>query len=193
MADTIAVMNAGKIEQMGAPQEIYDLPSTAFAANFLGQTNLLPGKVVARGDVVDVEAFGQVFAIPASRLSTTSNEVIVGVRPEKMSIRTDGSAVPAGHNSVSGTVVDASFVGVSTQYLVRSAWGQDFIAFEQNLSTGDRPVRGDNAVVSWDPDNSFGLDGGDSLTAGIEEDLLEVGGYTAADVEAGNTPAGFGG
>ena len=49
MADTIAVMNSGRIEQMGAPQEIYDTPHTAFAANFLGQSNLIPGEVVERG------------------------------------------------------------------------------------------------------------------------------------------------
>ena len=64
MADTIAVMNSGRIEQMGAPQEIYDTPHTAFAANFLGQSNLIPGKVIERGEQVTVRAFGQVLTLP---------------------------------------------------------------------------------------------------------------------------------
>ena len=57
MADTIAVMNEGKIEQMGSPTELYDNPKTAFVANFLGQSNLIPGMVVDRdGDfnIVDI-------------------------------------------------------------------------------------------------------------------------------------------
>ena len=71
MADTIAVMNSGRIEQIGAPQEIYDTPRTAFAANFLGQSNLIPGEVVVgRGDMVTVRAFGQVLTLPAAKLSS---------------------------------------------------------------------------------------------------------------------------
>ena len=71
MADTVAVMNEGRIEQMGAPQAIYDTPRTAFAANFLGQSNLFPGVVVGRGDVVTVRAFGQTVVLPAAKEWTT--------------------------------------------------------------------------------------------------------------------------
>jgi spermidine/putrescine transport system ATP-binding protein len=79
-------------------------------------------------------------------------------------------------------------VGVSTQYLVATAWGQELIAFEQNMSSADRPVVGDTVTVSWEPGHTFGLDGGDDLNAGIDEDLLEVGHYSASDVEAGLAP-----
>jgi spermidine/putrescine transport system ATP-binding protein len=188
MADTIAVMNSGRIEQLGAPQEIYDTPRTAFAANFLGQSNMLPGTVVGRGDMVTVKAFGQVLTLPKEKVSTDSDRVILGVRPEKLQLHRAGVEAPAGSNTLAGVITDASFVGVSTQYLVATAWGQELIAFEQNMSSSDRPVVGDTVTVSWEPGHTFGLDGGDDLNAGIDEDLLEVGHYSASDVEAGLAP-----
>jgi spermidine/putrescine transport system ATP-binding protein len=188
MADTIAVMNSGRIEQMGAPQEIYDTPHTAFSANFLGQSNLIPGQVVERGDTIAVRAFGQVLRLPAAKLSSTSDRVIVGVRPEKLHLHRVGTDVPSGHNVLNGVITDASFFGVSTQYLVATPWGQELIAFEQNMSSGSRPAVGETVQMSWEPSHSFGFDGGDDMNAGIEEDLLEVGHYTAADAAAGVAP-----
>ena len=188
MADTIAVMNSGRIEQLGAPREIYDTPRTAFAANFLGQSNLVPGEVADRGDTVVVRAFGHALSVPAERVATASNKVIVGVRPEKLHLHRAGAEVPAGRNTLTGVVTDASFVGVSTQYLVALPWGQELIAFEQNATTGDRPMVGETVAVSWEPNHTFGLDGGEDLNAGIDDELLEVGPYTASDAEAGLAP-----
>jgi spermidine/putrescine transport system ATP-binding protein len=188
MADTIAVMNEGKIEQLGGPQEIYDTPRSAFAANFLGQSNMFPGEVVERGDTVVVRAFDGVFRLPADKLSTTSDQVIVGVRPEKLQLHRAGDEVASGRNSVVGVITDASFVGVSTQYLVAAPWGQEIIAFEQNLSAGDRPRVGERVTLSWDPSHAFGLDGSDDLNAGVDRDVRDVGYYTAADAKAGLAP-----
>lgn len=188
MADTVAVMNQGRIEQLGAPQELYDAPRTAFAANFLGQSNLVPGTVVERGEILAVQAFGQVLAVPAAKVGTTSDRVILGVRPEKLHLSPAGEQPPAGRNVLTGTVTDRSFVGVSTQYLITMPWGQEIIAFEQNLTVGARPVRGDEVVLSWDPEHTFGLDGSDDLTAGIDGDLRDVGPWTAADAAQGLAP-----
>ncbi len=188
MADTIAVMNHGRIEQLGAPQAIYDTPRTAFAANFLGQSNLVPGEVVGRGDVVTISAFGQHFTLPAVNVASDSDKIIVGVRPEKLSLHRAGEEVPAGRNTLSGVVTDASFVGVSTQYLVATGWGQELIAFEQNSTSADRPRVGSTITVSWHPEHSFGLDGSDDLNAGIDGDVREVGFYSAADAVAGTAP-----
>ncbi len=188
MADTIAVMNQGRIEQLGAPQEIYDTPRTAFAANFLGQSNLVPGNVVRRGDMVTISAFGQEFSLPAVNVATSSDKLIVGVRPEKLALHRSGEQVSAGRNSLTGVVTDTSFVGVSTQYLVATPWGQELIAFEQNMTSGDRPAVGSTVTVSWLPEHSFGLDGSDDLNAGIDGDVREVGFYSAADAVAGVAP-----
>jgi spermidine/putrescine transport system ATP-binding protein len=118
MADTIAVMNQGKIEQMGSATDLYEAPKTAFVANFLGQCNLIKGKVTSRsGDKAVVTAKGLNFEVPLSRVATSNDSVFLGVRPEKL--RLDDTGI----NSIKNCVVtDRSFVGTSTQYMVRSPW-----------------------------------------------------------------------
>lgn len=186
MADTVAVMNVGRIEQMGSPTDIYELPRTAFVANFLGQSNLIPGRATGTdGDTIVVEAFGLSFGVAAARNNAPGSSVIVGVRPEKLGVLPAARAdeVPTGHNRVTGRVTDASFTGVSTQYLVEAAWGQELMVFEQNLAVGDRVRAGDDVVVHWSPAHSFGLDGGEDITAGVEPDVLELEQATAALVD----------
>lgn len=170
MADTIAVMNQGGIEQLGAPQDIYDTPRSAFAANFLGQSNMFPGEVVERGDQITVRAYDRTFTLSPGKLTTDSPKVILGVRPEKLQLNRGGEQVGSGLNSIPGVITDTSFVGVSTQYLVRAPWGQELIAFEQNLSESDRPRVGEAVVLSWEPGFTFGLDGSDDLEAGVDDD-----------------------
>lgn len=171
MADTIAVMNGGVIEQMGSPTELYENPATTFVANFLGQSNLIAGKIVGRdGDVVKVEMQGTIVSIPADRAHADSGDGWVGIRPEKVLIAPEGEPIDAPGNHMSGAVVtDVSFVGVSTQYLVRMAWGQELMAFEQN--TGSRPIIGvgTKVDVSWRPEFAFLLDASQDVHAGIEE------------------------
>jgi spermidine/putrescine transport system ATP-binding protein len=158
MADTVAVMNLGRIEQMGAPIEIYEHPRTAFVANFLGQSNMVQGSVTGRsGDDLVVNAYGASFTLPSHRSTRQEGSILVGVRPEKLSIAEAGGAVPDRHNRITGKVTDASFAGVSTQYLVMTSWGDEWIVFEQNRSA-DLMRPGDEVVVHWAPEHSFGLD-----------------------------------
>ncbi|QMU66878.1 ABC transporter ATP-binding protein [Streptacidiphilus sp. P02-A3a] len=166
MADTIAVMNHGRIEQMGSPAELYENPRTTFVANFLGQSNLIPGTVVdAGGDVVTVTAHGRRLTLDSKRCRTTSGPIILGVRPEKVQIAETEADVPSGFNALTGTVSDASFIGVSTQYLVELPSGQELAVFEQNTGRAiQRP--GSEVVVYWDPSQGFGLDGSQDIGAG---------------------------
>jgi len=177
MADTIAVMNAGVIEQMGAPDELYENPRTTFVANFLGQSNLIAGKIIGREKgydgqpVVTVDMQGTVASIPAARAHADTGAGWVGVRPEKVLIAPAGEQIDApGSRLTGGVVTDASFVGVSTQYLVRMPWGQELMAFEQN--TGARPILspGTKVDVSWRPEFAFLLDASQDARAGIEDD-----------------------
>lgn len=158
MADTVAVMNKGRIEQMGAPVDIYDLPRTRFVATFLGQSNELSGRVTgtAAGDVL-VEAAGERFAMPARRTVVQSGDIVMGVRPEKLSIAPRETGLGESVNSITGTVTDASFTGVSTQYLVSTSWGGEWMVFEQNRSLGATLRPGDDVTVSWSPEHTFGL------------------------------------
>ncbi|HET8614822.1 MAG TPA: ABC transporter ATP-binding protein [Actinomycetales bacterium] len=168
MADTIAVMNAGVIEQLGDPAELYERPRTTFVANFLGQSNLLPGTVTGSdGDHVVVDVRGRSMRVLRSRCASQDGAVWFGVRPEKLRIVSEAAAVASG-NELSGTVTDASFTGVSTQYLVRLPWDQEITVVQQN--DGTAPLRpGQEVTVQWAPEHGFALDADQDAHAG--EDL----------------------
>lgn len=169
MADTIAVMNAGRIEQLGHPAEIYELPKTVFVANFLGQSNLIEGRAVDQaGDDLIVQAHGVKFAVPKDRSASAGPTIIVGVRPEKITVKDahDAHLVPEHHNTIVGIVTDVSYTGVSTQYLVRAPWDQELTVFEQNVVVGDRCDVGDPVILHWEPAHTFGLDGTQDIHAG---------------------------
>lgn len=160
MADTVAVMNGGRIEQMGSPQDLYELPRTAFVANFLGQSNLLEGEVrgTDAGLLVVATAAGSI-AVPADRAVATTGRVVVGVRPEKLKIRTAEPAPEAGRNILGpGRVVDVSFSGVSTQYLVDVPGAGRVSVFAQNSKGGPRIATGTEVWLTWGVDHGFGLE-----------------------------------
>jgi spermidine/putrescine transport system ATP-binding protein len=172
MADTIAVMNAGIIEQMGAPDELYENPRTTFVANFLGQSNLIEGTIQSRdGDLTTVDMHGIAISVPKARTHAEGDKGWVGIRPEKVLIGDEGEALDAPGNTIPGGVVtDVSFVGVSTQYLVRMPWGQEIQVFEQN--TGRRRIfrHGDKVELSWRPEYAFLLDHDQDASAGSHLD-----------------------
>jgi spermidine/putrescine transport system ATP-binding protein len=168
MADTIAVMNRGVIEQMGDPLDLYEHPRTTFVSNFLGRANLVAGRIVEmNGPTVVLDAHGARLRAAASRAPATTGDVWVGVRPEKVFLSAEGSEVDESANVLAGGVVtDVSFSGVSTQYLVRMPWGQELMVFEQN--TGVRPSfrTGDRVDLRWLPDHTFLLDATQDASAG---------------------------
>jgi len=172
MADTIAVMNEGVIEQLGSPTDLYENPHTTFVANFLGQSNLLAGNIVGKeGEYYKIDMRGTVVTIHEDRAHATTGSGWVGIRPEKVLIAPSGEPIGVPGNHFAGAVVtDVCFIGVSTQYVVRMPWGQDLTVFEQN--TGKRSVipPGANVDVSWHPEFAFLLDASQDVNAGIEED-----------------------
>lgn len=159
MADTIAVMNAGRVEQLGSPRELYERPVTRYVANFLGQSNILTGSVVqAQGDDTLVDVHGVRLLVPG-RHGVAGSSVSFGVRPEK-ALALVGDPIlhhPALRNAVPGIVTDVAFTGLSTQYVVRTGWGEDLGVFTQNAG-GEQPLqRGDAVVVAWRPEHTFPL------------------------------------
>ncbi|MFC9687074.1 ABC transporter ATP-binding protein [Kribbella sp. NPDC056951] len=171
MADTIAVMNGGLIEQLGSPAELYDLPATTFVANFLGQSNLIRGAIIGQADqnlIVDVQ--GRKVLVPAVRCRVTEGEVWLGIRPEKVFLAPAGSEDGDGSNQLRGAVVtDVSYVGVSTQYLAKLQWGQELTVFEQNTGARDAFTAGDAVDLHWRPAHSFLLDAAQDALAGVED------------------------
>ena len=167
MSDRIAVMRDGRIEQLGTPEELYERPRTTFVAGFLGVSNLLDGEVVGRdADLVDVRlGDGSTVRAPAQDLDGATS-VRIGVRPEKLRVLAADAATTdadSSVNSIDGTVVDASYIGVSTQYLVRTADGHRLSVYAQNLETsGASDVLADGARVrlTWKPRHTFVIDDG---------------------------------
>jgi spermidine/putrescine transport system ATP-binding protein len=168
MADTIAVMNEGQIEQMGSPADLYDNPKTAFVANFLGQSNLIKGTISGNdGDSIIADLYGQKISLPKSRSHATDNSIYAGIRPEKFRISLLNTPV-TGNVLSGGRIEDVSYIGVSTQYQVAMPWGKELIVFEQN-DDGVAPFKkGDAVNISWEPVFTFALRGDEDVTAGSE-------------------------
>jgi spermidine/putrescine transport system ATP-binding protein len=171
MADTVAVMNGGIIEQLGAPAELYENPRSTFVANFLGQSNLIEGDVRSRSaDITTVTMHGIDVSVPTARVHTDSDRGWVGIRPEKVLIGQPGEELDApGHTVGGGVVSDVSFVGVSTQYLVRMPWGQELQVFQQNTGRTRMFRQGEQVELSWRPEYAFLLDRDQDADAGAAE------------------------
>ncbi|HET6937274.1 MAG TPA: ABC transporter ATP-binding protein [Nocardioides sp.] len=171
MADTVAVMNAGVIEQMGDPAELYENPRSTFVANFLGQSNLIEGTIKSRAaDVVTVDMHGIDVSVPADRAHADGDRGWVGIRPEKVLVGAEGEALDAPGNTIPGGVItDVSFVGVSTQYLVRMPWGQELQVFSQNTGRHRLFATGEPVELSWRPEYAFLLDASQDAFAGAQK------------------------
>jgi spermidine/putrescine transport system ATP-binding protein len=160
MADTIAVMSDGRIEQAGSAADLYERPRTAFVANFLGQSNLVEGRLErSDGGVATVRTHdGAVVRVPADRVGPHDGDAVqIGVRPEKVTLVAPGADVPDGANVLRGTVVVASFLGVSIQYLVRAPGGEELTVFAQNTD-GSEPDSfrvGREVQLAWNPHHTF--------------------------------------
>ena len=150
MADRIAVMNEGRIEQLGTPDELYERPQTAFVASFLGISNLLTG-TVAGTDEVRLED-GTNVRVRNGSLNGRTGRVAVGIRPEK--IRPDDNDP----NRLPGKVKERAYIGVSTQYIVETQNGNITVVV-LNDRPGTVPLGpGDRLTLSWDPEATFVVD-----------------------------------
>ncbi|MFF2504762.1 ABC transporter ATP-binding protein [Streptomyces sp. NPDC058067] len=179
MADTVAVMNAGRVEQLGAPADLYENPASTFVANFLGTSNFIEAEVAGRsGDDLTLKAGGGKLVLPVSRCTAsaaTGEKVLVGIRPEKISLThaDDAGTIPDGRNRITGRVADSSFIGVSTQYVIESPLCDAFEVYAQNIERDSRLAPGAEVVLHWNPAHTFGLDAAQDIEAGaakVEED-----------------------
>ena len=119
VSDRIAVMNAGVIQQIGKPKELYQRPSNLFVATFIGRTNVLQKKLTASGGALCVDFDG--YLVPMGNLTADAHDgqaIQASVRPEEFVI-TDGDA-----DGIEGTVEFSTFLGLNTHYLVRLKSGE---------------------------------------------------------------------
>jgi spermidine/putrescine transport system ATP-binding protein len=147
MADGIAIMNEGRIEQLGPPSELYERPTTAFVASFLGVSNLLGG-VVTGPAAVRLDD-GTELEVAPGLLGGRTGRIGLGVRPEKIRLG-EGAA-----NTLRGKVVEQAYVGVSTQLIVDTPSGQISV-YVQNSEPGARAAApGDSVILSFSPESAF--------------------------------------
>jgi spermidine/putrescine transport system ATP-binding protein len=158
MADTIAVMNGGRIEQAASAEELYEAPVTQFVANFLGTSNLIDATLdKPNGDVTQVTTHqGATLHVPSARVGEHTGDVRIGVRPEKLTMSAAGEGPTDGHNLLKGTVTLASFLGVNVQYIVRVG-GEDITVFRPNTDgTYERTFAlGQEVDLTWEPQHTF--------------------------------------
>ncbi len=146
MSDRIAVMNAGKVEQVGAPQEIYDRPRTRFVADFIGEINMFEGAWSGGRFVM-----GHGRALPAASASGRTGAGMIAVRPEKTRLvgEVDGA--------LGGRIESANFLGGHVLYRVVTDEGRAVLAKEQNVGDSGRKV-GDRVGVAWMPSDAVSLE-----------------------------------
>lgn len=131
MSDRIAVFNAGRIEQLGTPHEVYERPATAFVAGFLGMSNLMSGEkahaTVGRGDLVNI-------------------------RPERIRIQAAGTAPGPDETAATGVVTEVAYTGANTIVVVETAGGVRLVSTRLNEELpghGASYATGDRVVALW--------------------------------------------
>jgi len=168
MADTVAVMNRGRIEQMGAPESLYERPKTAFVAKFLGQSNLFVGEVAdSSADSLSIEVAGNRISVPKNRAEKQSGKIAIGVRPEKVEFHRSAPSASSGLNILGpGTIKDIRFTGVSNQYLIEIPNVGQITVFAQNIGISPVIELGEQVWISFKVEHAFGLQ---DLPVGDEE------------------------
>ncbi|MGZ8697670.1 MAG: ABC transporter ATP-binding protein, partial [Gaiellaceae bacterium] len=160
MADQIAVMDRGRIEQLGAPDELYERPRTAFVASFLGVSNLLVGEREG-SDAVRTQA-GLVRVQPGDLVGRTA-PIAVGVRPEKIRLGASDD------NVLEGRVAERAYVGVATQYVVDTPAGRMQVYVQNSEPGAALAAPGDAVSVSFGVASTFVVD----APAGGEEEEVQ--------------------
>ncbi|GAA4616316.1 ABC transporter ATP-binding protein [Actinoallomurus liliacearum] len=142
MADRVAVFNAGRIEQVGSPAEVYEKPASAFVAGFVGTSNLIEG-----------EAAQSILGRPG----------VYSVRPEKLRVDTDLDAeLPEGEHSATGTVAEVVYAGAATRFVVDLDAGGRLVALQQNLQSSSMDVlklREARVRLAWRREHEFAIPG----------------------------------
>ena len=157
MSDRIAVMDAGSVEQLGSPREVYERPATRFVAGFIGTSNLLSGRVAGMEGDLAVLTFGPQdrVMVPVSGPLRTGDPLEISVRPEKIDLHR-AAAPGAGSSILSGVVTEVVYHGTSTNYTVATTAGPELVVFDQNASSAEYLAgRGDHVFLTWSPQFSY--------------------------------------
>lgn len=160
MSDRIAVMDSGRVQQLGTPEDVYERPTNRFVAGFIGSSNHLNGVVASIADglaSIDVGAEDRLLVGVREGLVDVGRVAHLTVRPEKITL-----AAPTDRSSsgcrLSGRVAEISFLGTYTSYHVNTLIGAPIVVHRQNLSQhAFSPAVGDDVLLFWEAENSHAL------------------------------------
>jgi ABC-type Fe3+/spermidine/putrescine transport system ATPase subunit len=148
MSDRIAVMDQGRVQQLGRPEELYQRPATQFVADFLGESNFLEGTIVAtegQRDVVET-ATSLRFVIPHDSGATVGDRVVCALRPERVMLNAAAEAVD---NAYHGTIVERIYLGELTKLRVALPSGETLTVSQQNRLGSRDEAAGETISVGW--------------------------------------------
>ena len=160
LSDRIAVMNEGKILQVGTPSEIYDAPQTRFVADFIGTSNFLDGTLISKNEVaLATDPSLKITCVPTKAVPLNA-PVTIAIRPERFDLRT--TPISDTSNCLHGTIEDESYLGTTLQYTVQTDYPTPLIAHQQNIGMKDthRFQPGDTVYLHWSPENAIVLKSG---------------------------------
>jgi spermidine/putrescine transport system ATP-binding protein len=145
MSDRIAVMHAGKVEQLGTPEELYERPTSRFVADFIGSTNLLSGRIEADGRV----------RLTTGELARVAHDGLASGTAVEISIRPEAIALvpPTAEGAIAATVEQAAYLGTTISYQVRTGGGLAMTVLSPK--TGVRIPVGSDVAVSWPPSEAL--------------------------------------
>ena len=172
MSDRIAVMNQGRIEQLGTPQEIYEEPTSVFVAGFIGSANLLPATVTAISDgmvTARLRAGAEVTVGADHARFAQGRRVTAMVRPERLQLTT---VEPLTTEKLRATVTESIFQGASSKVIAKTPDGTEMIA---DLEADDARVRpGDAVWITWSPGCIYLLPEESNIVGATTTDVDEV-------------------
>jgi len=148
LSDKVAILDKGRIVQIGAPQAVYEKPLTRFAAEFLGDSNFLQGRVEDGGVRI---ADGTIITV-AGALPTNGSEVTLAVRPEKMSI----AAADTPGNTLKAQITTVIYAGPALSYILKTADGMQVKLFAQNRD-GHVMREGETVTLAWSPEHTIAV------------------------------------
>jgi spermidine/putrescine transport system ATP-binding protein len=153
LSDRVAILDRGRIVQIGAPSEIYERPKTKFAAQFLGDANFLTGTVVSGG----VKLSDGTLVRSAGPLGDAGATATLAVRPEKMSVAAQGAAADPERNSLKATVQTVIYAGPALTYVLRTTDGNELKLFAQNTDGTILPG-GSEVTLTWSPSHTIAVE-----------------------------------
>jgi spermidine/putrescine transport system ATP-binding protein len=173
MSDRLVVMNAGRIEQLGSPRELYERPGTSFVANFIGTSNIVTGRLDRRDDGWALGGLGpdERVLVAGADAVQPGQEAEIAVRPEKIVLRAETDPPPPERCALRAKVTEVVYLGTSTQYRTVTNAGQSMAVYRQNAAStpGTEVLVGQVGWLEWSPEHSYVLGGPAKAEEGADQ------------------------